>query len=453
MKKTVKSPAPPSSLTSLPVAVIVGRPNVGKSTLFNQLTRTRRSIVGDEPGITRDRIHGEGQHGSKRYELIDTGGIIPNDDELIPSEILKQARTALKRAAHILFVIDGRTEITSADRELAQMLHRLGKPVTLVVNKIDAPVREPLVHEFHELGFQHVFPVSAEHRLGLDDLGAHITSEFPHQKEDEEAAPATPQIRVAIIGRPNAGKSTLLNTLVGQERAIVSPVPGTTRDSVDESIVRDGVEFVFVDTAGIRRKGKTTEMAEKLAMVMARRAIEQADVVVVLIDAIEKVVGIDANIAGYAHEAGRPVILAVNKWDLATQKNKPMFVQHVRDELRYLDYAPVAFLSAKSGAGADQLFALIRRGYKSANQRVTTGELNRLFEHLQADRNTRIRYITQAGVRPPTFIVFKNGATPLHFSWQRHLINQLREKFGFAGTPIVIKSRTKACKPGDPRKK
>jgi GTPase len=435
--------------TPLPVLVIVGRPNVGKSTLFNALTRTRRSIVGDEPGITRDRIHGKAEHGGKHFEVIDTGGIIPHDDQLIPSEILKQARTALDRAAHIIYVIDGRAEITGSDRDLAKMLRRIGKPVALAVNKIDAPVREGLAHEFHELGFGDLFPVSAEHRLGLDELLAHVTRGFEHSKEVAEQP--LPRIRVAIIGRPNAGKSTLLNSLVGEERAIVSPVPGTTRDTVDESVVREGVEYVFVDTAGIRRKGKTKEMAEKLAVVMARRAIEQADVVVLMVDALERVVGIDANIAGYAHEAGRPVIIAVNKWDAVERKNKTEFMQHVRDEMRYLEYAPVAFLSAMKGAGVDQLYALIRRGWDAANHRVTTGELNRLFEHLQSDRNTRIRYITQAGVRPPTFIVFKNGSTPLHFSWERHLVNQIREKFGFPGTPIVIKTRTKSREAADKR--
>src|SRR5579872_1473131 len=242
----------------LPVVVIVGRPNVGKSTLFNAILGQRRSIVGDEPGITRDRIHGEGEYRGKPFEIIDTGGIIPNDAELIPSEILKQARFAFDRAAHIVYLIDGRTEITGADRDLAKMLRRIGKPVSVAVNKVDTPARESLAHEFYELGFSDVFPVSAEHRLGLDDLLDHVSRNFP--LDAAEAPVEEPRaIKVAIIGRPNVGKSTLLNALVGEERSIVSPVAGTTRDAVDETVVHDGAEFSFVDTAGIRRKGRSEE--------------------------------------------------------------------------------------------------------------------------------------------------------------------------------------------------
>jgi len=431
-----------------PTVVIVGRPNVGKSTLFNAITQSRRAIVGDEPGITRDRIHASAEHDGRPFELIDTGGIVPDDQQLIPSEILRQARVALEKADQIIYLIDGRTEITGSDRDLARLLRQLGKPVTLVVNKIDAPVRESLATEFWEMGFAHLFAVSAEHRIGLQELLDHITAPFPVTESPivDPAAQAT-QIKVAIIGRPNVGKSTLLNSLVGQERSIVTPIAGTTRDAVDETVVHQGVEYVFVDTAGIRRKGKTKLVAEKLSVVMARRHIRMANVVLHVIDGEEGPVDLDATIAGYAHDEGRPLILCVNKWDLVKDRNKTAYLQRVRDALRYLDYAPVAFLSAKDGAGVNQLFGLIKRGWDAACKRVTTGELNRFFEPLQTDLNTRIRYVTQVSIRPPTFIVFKDGTRPLHFSTERHLINQIREHFGFAGTPIVIKARTKPGKP------
>src|SRR5688572_2143719 len=433
-----------SQSTSLPVVVIVGRPNVGKSTFFNAVTGTRRAIVGNEPGITRDRIQIEAEHRGKRFEIIDTGGIIPDDEQLIPSEILKQAKVALDRAAHVIFLIDGRTEITGADRDLAMMLRRLGKPVSLAVNKIDAQVRESLAHDFYSLGFEHLFPISSEHRMGLEELLDHVTASFP---SSEEAPPSgLPRIKVAIIGRPNTGKSTLLNALVGSERSIVTPEAGTTRDAVDETLVHDGVEYVFVDTAGIRRKGKTRLMAEKLSVVMARKHIDMANVVIVMTDAVEGVVALDATIAGYAHEAGKPVIVGVNKWDLAADKNKARGTQKVRDEMRYLEYAPIAFLSAKNGAGVKQLFGLIRRGWEAANKRVSTGELNRFFEKLEKDGTLKIRYLTQVSVRPPTFVAFKDDARPLHFSTERFLVNRIREKFQFEGTPVVLRTKVKPQK-------
>jgi GTP-binding protein len=425
----------------MPTVVIVGRPNVGKSTLFNAITGTRRSIVGDEPGITRDRIQGEASYLGRPFQVIDTGGIIQNDAELIPSQILKQARVALDRASQIVFLIDGRAEITGADRDLAKMLRRLGKPVTVAVNKIDTPGRENLAHEFHALGFGDLFPVSAEHRAGLDDLLAHVTRDFLQGEIDE--APETERllIKVAIIGRPNVGKSTLLNALVGSERSIVSPVPGTTRDAVDEKLTRHGVDFVFVDTAGIRRKGKTKLMAEKLSVVMARRHIRMANVVVLVVDAAEGVVASDATIAGYAQQEGRAVILCVNKWDLHGEKGKRKFTETVRDELKFLDFAPIAFVSAKNGTGVKGLFRLIEQAYESASKRVTTGELNRFVQTLEPSRETKIYYMTQASVRPPAFVVFTDQGRDLHFSTERYLVNQLRKRFGFEGTPITIKAR------------
>lgn len=428
--------------TPLPTVVIVGRPNVGKSTLFNAILGNRRSIVGDEPGITRDRIYGEAEYRGKRFGIIDTGGIIPHDQELIPSQILKQARVALDFASHILYVIDGRTEITAADRDLAKLLRPLNKPLTLVVNKIDAKSRESLVPEFYSLGLGDPVPVSAEHKLGISELLDRVTAPFPKEEPiEEEDAAKERQIKIAIIGRPNVGKSTLLNALVGSERAIVSPVAGTTRDAVDETIREGNTSYRFIDTAGIRRKGRTTEMTEKLSVVMARRHIRMAHVVLLVIDATEGVVGSDATVAGYAHEEGRALILVVNKWDAAEGKSKRAFTETIRDQLKFLEYAPIIFASAKNGEGIRRIFSTIRRCFDAASKRVTTGELNRFVETLKFESDIRIYYITQAGIRPPTFVVFTDKANQMHFSIERFLINRLREQFGFEGTPVVIKTK------------
>ncbi len=420
----------------LQTVVIVGRPNVGKSTLFNRITGQRRSIVGDEPGITRDRIHGEATYAGRRFELIDTGGIVVNDADYIPGQILTQARVALDRASQVIFLVDGRSELTAADRELAAMLRKTGKPVTVAVNKADTGAKDDLLHDFYSLGFPDIYPVSSEHGRGIDELLEHITKNFPNEPEPVEET----GIKVAIIGRPNVGKSTLLNALTGKERSIVSPQAGTTRDAVDETVEHSGTRFVFVDTAGIRRKGKTKEMAEKLSVVMARRHIRLADIVLVVMDASEGFVALDATIAGYAHEGGRPVILCVNKWDLTPTGKRKEFEQNVRDRLKFLEYAPMIFLSALKGSGVDKLFDLIRRINESAFRRVTTGELNRFVETLQFEER-KVLYITQAGIRPPTFILFTDKAGPLHFSHERYLTNQLRKRFGFEGTPIQLKVR------------
>jgi|YNPBryunderm2012_1023409.scaffolds.fasta_scaffold00148_14 GTP-binding protein len=423
----------------LPSVVIVGRPNVGKSTLFNAITGRRRAIVGDEPGITRDRIHGEAVFGGRRFEVVDTGGVVPRESAEIPSQILKQARVALERAAHIIFLVDGRSEITAADQELARLLKQFGKPVSLAVNKIDVPSRELLIHDFHSLGIADIFPVSAEHHLGLDELLEHVTAGFPVAEE----APAPEAIRVAIIGRPNVGKSTLLNALVGQERAIVSAVPGTTRDAVDETILHEGVRYVFVDTAGIRRKGKTRLRAEKLSVVMARRHIRLCDVALLVLDAGEGIVGLDATIGGYAHEEGRAIICCVNKWDLRKPRERSSFEQKLRTELKFLEYAPVTFVSALTGAGVPALYGLVRQVYESASRRIPTGELNRMLADLKMQVEPRILYMTQTRVRPPTFLLFTDRPEPLHFSRERYLINEIRERFGFQGTPIVLRTRWK----------
>ena len=429
----------------LPTIVIVGRPNVGKSTLFNAIIGNRRSIVGDEPGITRDRIYGEAEYQGKRFGVIDTGGIIPNDAALIPSQILKQARVALEMASHIVYVIDGRTEITAADRDLAKLLRPLNKPLTLAVNKIDVKARENLVPEFYSLGLGDPIAVSAEHRLGLDVLLDQVTAPFPKEQETatEEAEDETAQrrIKVAIIGRPNVGKSTMLNALVGAERAIVSPVAGTTRDAVDESIQEGNTIFRFVDTAGIRRKGRTTEMTEKMSVIMARRNIRMANVVLLIVDATEGVVGSDATIAGYAHEEGRAVIIVVNKWDAAEGKSKRAFTETVHDQLKFMDYAPILFASAKNAEGIRKIFSTIRHSFEAASKRVGTGELNRFVETLKFESDIKIFYMTQASIRPPTFVVFTDKAGKMHFSIERALVNRLRERFGFEGTPVVVKTK------------
>jgi len=433
-----------------PTVVIVGRPNVGKSTLFNRITGQRRAIVGDEPGITRDRIHGSAEHDGRRFELIDTGGIVVDDRDYIPGQILRQAEVALKTASQIIFLVDGRSEITGADRDLAQMLQRLGKPVTLAVNKADTAARQDLAHGFYELGIGDVFPVSAEHGTGVDALLDHVTAGFEQDSAEAAAGTEAPQsgetsIKIAIIGRPNVGKSTLLNALTGQERAIVSPVAGTTRDAVDETVERDGTRFVFIDTAGIRRKGKTHEMAEKLSVVMARRHIRMSHVVLLVVDSTEGVVGLDATIAGYAHEGGRAIVVCVNKSDELPRAKKQEFEEQVRDACKFLDYAPVVFISAKTGLGVDKLFPLIKEVYESASKRVTTGELNRFVESLHFE-DRRIFYVTQASIRPPEFVAFTNKSTPLHFSHQRYLVNQIRKQFGFRGTPVLLKTRAKEGK-------
>jgi GTP-binding protein len=430
---------------AIPTVVIVGRPNVGKSTLFNRITGQRRAIVGDEPGITRDRIHGFAEHDGRRFEVIDTGGIVVDDQEYIPSQILHQAEVALEHAAHIIFLVDGRAEITAADRDLANMLRRLGRPVTLAVNKADTGSRADLANEFYELGIPEVYPVSGEHGTGVDAMLDHVLDGIAEGPAPE--AETGEVIKVSIIGRPNVGKSTLLNALTGQERAIVSPVAGTTRDAVDERVKRGGTEFVFVDTAGIRRKGKTHEMAEKLSVVMARRHIRMAHVVLLVLDATEGVVGLDATIAGYAHEGGRAVIVCVNKWDeVQGQKGQKRneFEEKIRDQFKFLDYAPVVFLSAKTGAGVERLFALIKEVYEAASFRIPTGELNRFVEQLRFEER-KIYYITQASIRPPSFVVFTDRGPALHFSHERYLLNQIRRRFGFRGTPIVLKTRAKGA--------
>ena len=535
---------------NLPLIAICGRPNVGKSTLFNRLTGSRRSIVGDEPGITRDRIYGQIEWMGTDARIVDTGGIVPDDEALIPSEIFRQAQVALSEANAIIMVIDGRTELASPDLELARLLLRGGKPTFLAVNKMDTEAMQPQAENFRRLGFANVLAISAEHNVGIGDLLDEVFAALPEpteeivapavmltaadeMEEDEDGpdftgpplsnpeTPGTPFIgvladvwdeqdpdrprrlrshgsflehetKIAIIGRPNVGKSTLLNALTGTERAIVSPIAGTTRDAVDEVVTRGNHDFRFVDTAGIRRKGKTKLMAEKLSVIMARKHLEAADVSLLILDATEGVAALDANIGGYAHESGRSVIIVVNKWDLITNptSNTPLtnsnpntnraggfkspgapsiaalgdgwdakspnpqpadpkiYEQQVRDKLKYLEYAPLVFISASSGKGIEALFKKIELVSRERRKRVTTGQMNRFlakvdFQKASVPMNRRVRiyYMTQAAVAPPTFVLFTDRDVKLHFAFERFLANQIRENFGFIGSPIWFKTR------------
>ena len=455
----------------------MGRPNVGKSTLFNRLTRSRRSIVGDEPGITRDRIYGTLDWTGRSARLVDTGGIIPDDPALIPSEIFRQAQTALDEADAIIMVVDGRTELASPDLDLARLLLRSGKPLFLAVNKIDTEALEAGAENFRRLGIKNLVPVSAEHGHGIGNLLDEVFAVLPFTDDaSEPEGPASEEsdaqphrthgefqqheIRLAIIGRPNVGKSTLLNALTGTTRAIVSPVAGTTRDAVDEELEYHGHQLRIIDTAGIRRKGKTTLMAEKLSVVMARRHLEAADVSLLIIDATEGVTASDATIGGYAHESGRSVVIVVNKWDLVTTgrtdgkppADRKIFEDQLRHHLKYLDYAPVIFISAahakQDSRSLNRLLDTAIRVAEERRKRVSTGQMNRFLEKIDFQRasvpmskRVRIFYMTQAAVAPPTFVLFTDRDVKLHFSFERFLENQIRQAFGFEGSPIWFKVR------------
>lgn len=461
-----------STSPKAPVLAIVGRPNVGKSTLFNRIVGSRRAIVGDEPGITRDRLYGEAEWRGRHLRVVDTGGIIPEEKELIPVEIFRQAKVALDEAAAVILVVDGRSELAAPDFELARLLIRSGRPLFLAVNKIDSGKQQALVDDCYRLGIKDLFPVSAEHGVGVDDLLDAILEVVPDLNTADTEAPEEPtsEIKVAIIGHPNVGKSTLLNRLTGTSRAIVSPVPGTTRDAVDEIVERDGQRFRFIDTAGIRRKGKTHLMAEKLSVVMARKHLESADIALLVIDATEGVSALDATIAGYAHESGRSVIIVVNKWDLVISGQKKAvsqskaarmreskrpadraaYEQRLRYSLKFLSYAPVIFISATTGKGTEGILPALQEVAAERRKRIPTAEMNRFLEQVDFDRasvpvrqRVKIYYMTQAQVAPPTFILFTDRKVKLHFSYQRFLENQIRRAFGFVGAPIWIKNRSR----------
>lgn len=456
-----------ATLPDLPLVAVVGQPNVGKSTLFNRLIGQRRSIVGDEPGITRDRIYGEVEWSGKRFSIVDTGGIIPDDDAVIPANIFKQAGFAIDDAQAIIWVVDARLGLTPLDEELATLLRATGKRVLVAANKSEKARVEAEAGEFYRFGFEEVFPVSAEQGIGLGDLLDALVNDLKYELPDENAAPAPEQkreLRLAIIGRPNVGKSSLLNRLIGEERVIVSPVAGTTRDSIDTLLTTPDQKFRLIDTAGIRRKGKTGEMAEKLSVVMAMKSLARADVAIVIIDAEEGPTALDAHIAGYAHDAGCSIIIACNKWDAVKNKEtstSSQFERQVRERMKFLDWAPVIMISALQGQRVENLLPLAVRANEERNRRITTSQLNAFFEAAVSQprggsapapvkgglSRLHVQYMTQVSVRPPTFVLFTSGGkSGLHFSYLRYLQNRLREEFGFFATPLRIIEKHKTRK-------
>jgi GTP-binding protein len=444
-----------------PLVAIIGRPNVGKSTLFNRLTGSRKAIVGDEPGITRDRMFGEVEWKAKTFRLVDTGGIVPDDDAIIPANIFKQASQAIDESVAIIWVLDTRAGITPLDEELGVLLRNTGKPVIIAANKVESRKVENEAGEFYSFGFE-MAPISAEHGTGVGDL---LDLVFDHLTFDEENVEDEKprEIRLAIIGRPNVGKSSLLNKLLGEDRVIVSPIAGTTRDAIDTYLTADGQDYMIIDTAGIRRKGKTTEMAEKLSVVMARKALERADVAIIVIDAVEGVTNLDANIAGYAVDSGCSVIIVVNKWDAVEEKETNTiyeFERSLRMAMKFLDWAPIVTISALTGQRVTKILPLVAQAYAARNMRIQTSRLNRFFEESIAQpkggtapapvkggfSRLKVQFLTQAGIRPPLFILFTSGGSKagLHFSYLRYIENQLRSEFDFFATPIRLVERHKA---------
>ena len=464
-------------LPVLPLVAVVGQPNVGKSTLFNRLIGQRRSIVGDEPGITRDRIYGEVEWAGKQFSIVDTGGIIPDDDAVIPANIFKQAGFAIDDAQAIIWVVDARLGLTPLDEELAMLLRATGKRVLVAANKSEKARVEAEAGEFYRFGFEEVFPVSAEQGIGLGDLLDALVKDLKYETSDLSSQTnegseisdlryqtSDGELRLAIIGRPNVGKSSLLNRLIGEERVIVSPVAGTTRDSIDTVLTTPEQKFRLIDTAGIRRKGKTGEMAEKLSVVMAMKSLARADVAIVIIDAEEGPTALDAHIAGYAHDAGCSIIIACNKWDAVKNKEtstSAQFERRVREKMKFLDWAPVIMISALNGQRVENLLGLAVRANVERNRRIPTSQLNAFFEAAVSQprggsapapvkgglSRLHVQYMTQVSVRPPTFVLFTSGGkSGLHFSYLRYLQNRLREEFDFFATPLRIIEKHKTRK-------
>ena len=437
-----------------PIVAIVGRPNVGKSALFNKLIGRRVSIVEDTPGVTRDRIYGESDWNGRRFTLIDTGGIEPRTDSEILTFMREQAEIAISHADVIVFLTDIRTGLTASDQEVAAMLLRSGKPIVLAVNKMDSVgTVDPDFYEFYNLGLGDPIAVSAVHGHGTGDLLHECVKYFPPEGEDEED---DDRIQVAVIGRPNVGKSSLTNKILGQQRTIVSDIAGTTRDAIDSYFENETGKYVFIDTAGMRKKAKVDEAIERYSVLRAQMAIERADVCLILIDAQDGVTEQDTKVAGMAHEAGQASIIVVNKWDLIEKDGKTMdkMREDVRRDLSYMPYAPILFISAATGQRVDRLFELIQYVNNQAATRISTGMLNSVLADAQTrvqpptdkGRRLKIYYMTQTGIKPPHFVCFCNDARLFHFSYQRYLENQIRSVFGLEGTPIKMTIRQKGDK-------
>lgn len=427
-----------------PVVAIVGRPNVGKSTIFNRIVGERVAIVEDIPGVTRDRIYSSAEWLNHDFNLIDTGGIEISDEPLLV-QIRSQAELAISEADVIIFLANGREGVTAADEEVAKLLYRSKKPIVLAVNKIDNPEMHELIYDFYALGFGEPFPVSGSHGRGLGDLLDEVAKHFPKgddKQYDDDV------IKFSLIGRPNVGKSSLVNAILGEERVIVSNVAGTTRDAIDSMVTVDGQKYVMIDTAGMRKKGKVYESTEKYSVLRALRAIERSDVVLVVLDGEKGIIEQDKRIAGYAHEAGRAIVIVVNKWDAVEKDEKTMkaFEQDIREQFLFLDYAPIVFLSAKTKRRIHTLMPMINMASDNHTRRVETSVLNDIIMDAVAmnptptDKGKRLKiyYATQVAVKPPTFVIFVNDPELMHFSYQRFLENRIRDSFGFEGTPIKI---------------
>lgn len=429
-----------------PVVAIVGRPNVGKSTLFNRLAGTRISIVESEPGITRDRIYADIEWQDEKFILIDTGGIETDSDDIIISKIRQQAQLAIEEADLLLFVVDGRSGITNLDEEIAGYLRKTNKKIILVINKVDDfSLVDEIIWQFYALGFEEMMPLSAEHGKNIGDLLEKIIENLPEIAEEEEDSEV---LNIAIVGKPNVGKSSLVNYIAGQERSIVSDIPGTTRDAIDTLVEVNGIKYNLIDTAGLRRKARIKESIEYYSVIRTLRAIDRADAVLMMIDARDGVTTQDKRIVGYAHDSGKAIVLAVNKWDLIEKDSKTMeeYKKDIYDELKFLTYAPITFISALTGQRVTEALELLEYVVDQNSLRIKTGLLNEVLEEAfllreppgYRGKKLKLLYATQVGIKPPTFLLFVNDLELMHFSYERYLENALRDAFGFVGTSIRI---------------